>query len=243
MSIAALVRTLLDANVSADVIVAAVEAVESRPAGAAAEERRSAAAERQARYRERKAEAVTLGITSVTNPVTCITSVTSVTAKESVSPTPPSKENNPPSKNPPLGGQKGSRLSPDWQPSSAEQLFAEGLGFSTAQAAVEFDKFRDFWIAKPGAAGVKIDWPATMRNWLRRSAEMRGIAPPNVTLPVPTGPPPVVKTQAEILAELEALEAMESNDDHRSELPFGGPFGDEGKTAEHRRVTRIYAAS
>lgn len=28
--------------------------------------------------------------------------------------------------------------------------------------------FRDYWIAKPGAAGVKTDWRATWRNWVRR---------------------------------------------------------------------------
>jgi hypothetical protein len=63
---------------------------------------------------------------------------------------------------------------------------ARGLGFSDAQAQREFDKFRDFWIAKPGAGGVKLDWQATLRNWLRTSAERAGIAPPEPG----HGPPP-----------------------------------------------------
>jgi hypothetical protein len=32
-----------------------------------------------------------------------------------------------------------------------------------------FDEFRDYWIAVPGAKGVKLDWIATWRNWVRRA--------------------------------------------------------------------------
>jgi len=31
-----------------------------------------------------------------------------------------------------------------------------------------FAAFRDYWIAKPGKDGVKLDWAATWRNWVRR---------------------------------------------------------------------------
>jgi hypothetical protein len=31
-----------------------------------------------------------------------------------------------------------------------------------------FDEFKDFWIAKPGQDGCKLDWLATWRNWVRR---------------------------------------------------------------------------
>lgn len=30
-----------------------------------------------------------------------------------------------------------------------------------------FDSFKDYWVAKPGAGGVKLDWYATWRNWVR----------------------------------------------------------------------------
>lgn len=30
-----------------------------------------------------------------------------------------------------------------------------------------FAKFRDYWTAKPGKAGTKVDWLATWRNWVR----------------------------------------------------------------------------
>jgi uncharacterized protein YdaU (DUF1376 family) len=30
-----------------------------------------------------------------------------------------------------------------------------------------FEKFKDYWIAQPGQKGVKLDWEATWRNWVR----------------------------------------------------------------------------
>lgn len=35
------------------------------------------------------------------------------------------------------------------------------------------EAFVDYWRAQPGQRGVKADWPATWRNWLRREAEKR----------------------------------------------------------------------
>jgi hypothetical protein len=44
----------------------------------------------------------------------------------------------------------------------------------------EADRFRDYWIAQPGAKGIKLDWPATWRNWIRRAApNIRGAAREN----------------------------------------------------------------
>ena len=34
-----------------------------------------------------------------------------------------------------------------------------------------FQKFRDYWIAKPGKDGRKVDWFATWRNWIRREED------------------------------------------------------------------------
>jgi uncharacterized protein YdaU (DUF1376 family) len=36
-----------------------------------------------------------------------------------------------------------------------------------------FDEFRDYWIAQPGQKGVKTDWDATWRNWVRRQNQAR----------------------------------------------------------------------
>ena len=32
-------------------------------------------------------------------------------------------------------------------------------------------RFADHWAAQPGQKGVKADWPATWRNWIRRAVE------------------------------------------------------------------------
>jgi hypothetical protein len=40
---------------------------------------------------------------------------------------------------------------------------------------IEHDSFKDFWKAKPGKDGVKLDWLATWRNWCRNSRRKGGI--------------------------------------------------------------------
>lgn len=64
----------------------------------------------------------------------------------------------------------GSRLTPDWQLDDVQRAWTvqncPGLNI-----AVEVEKFRDYWLAKPGKDGRKTDWPATWRNWARRSSE------------------------------------------------------------------------
>lgn len=61
-----------------------------------------------------------------------------------------------------------------------------------------FAEFKDFWIAKPGQSGVKLDWPATWRNWVRRqSAPKQTFAQQaadiaRVTVPAKQGPDPAL---------------------------------------------------
>lgn len=66
---------------------------------------------------------------------------------------------------------RGTRLPHDWSPDSEGLAFAESQGLSTDRACAELGKFRDHWIAQPGQRGVKVDWPATWRNWVRKAAE------------------------------------------------------------------------
>lgn len=63
--------------------------------------------------------------------------------------------------------QKGSRLSAEWQIPDDWITWATQQGIASQAARFEADKFRDFWIAKPGQGGVKSDWQATWRNWIR----------------------------------------------------------------------------
>ena len=62
------------------------------------------------------------------------------------------------------------RLPDDWQP---DHSFGEAEGFSTAEINREADKFRDHWRQQPGQKGVKLDWTAAWRNWIRKSADDR----------------------------------------------------------------------
>lgn len=69
---------------------------------------------------------------------------------------------------------RGTRIDPNWQPAPADRLAAREEGFSDTEIDRETLRFRDYWVGLPGAKGVKLDWPATWRNWVRRSAEGRG---------------------------------------------------------------------
>ena len=68
----------------------------------------------------------------------------------------------------------------------AMQLPDEWLSFaqttrrwSKESVELEFQTFLDYWHAQPGQKGVKLDWLATWRNWVRRSRTPDGIFVPN----------------------------------------------------------------
>ena len=62
---------------------------------------------------------------------------------------------------------RGGRIEQGWMPSQTviDQLRPEcpGVNFEA-----EHKVFVDYWIAQPGQKGVKLDWDATWRNWMRR---------------------------------------------------------------------------
>lgn len=66
---------------------------------------------------------------------------------------------------------RGTRLAANWKPTFDERAVAAEAGLPESQLNFERAKFRDYWIAQPGQRGVKLDWDATWRNWLRRAAE------------------------------------------------------------------------
>lgn len=72
---------------------------------------------------------------------------------------------------------RGTRIAPDWTPSDADRAAARQEGFSDGEIDREALRFRDFWIGKPGAGGVKLDWASTWRNWVRTSADRLGKRP------------------------------------------------------------------
>lgn len=72
---------------------------------------------------------------------------------------------------------RGTRIPPDWTLSDAERAFAKQEGFSDWEIQRETQKFRDYWTACAGSKGVKLDWPATWRQWIRSGAERAGKRP------------------------------------------------------------------
>ena len=63
---------------------------------------------------------------------------------------------------------RGSRLSPDFFfPKEWCDFIVEQRPELNAQQT--FDKFKDYWIAQAGQKGVKLDWFATWRNWVRNT--------------------------------------------------------------------------
>jgi hypothetical protein len=63
-------------------------------------------------------------------------------------------------------GTKGSRLSTDFELPDSWTEFCQTERPDLNPQKV-FDSFKDYWVAKAGAAGVKLDWQATWRNWVR----------------------------------------------------------------------------
>ena len=71
---------------------------------------------------------------------------------------------------PPEKGPKGTRIPKDFIPSEATRQTIVGE-FPHLDIAAEHRKFTDHWLAQPSQKGVKVDWDATWRNWMRRAGE------------------------------------------------------------------------
>lgn len=58
------------------------------------------------------------------------------------------------------------RLPAEFSPNLDHQRIATELGLDLAD---QMERFRDYWNAKAGKDAVKLDWDATLRNWLRNA--------------------------------------------------------------------------
>ena len=67
----------------------------------------------------------------------------------------------------------GTRLPDDWLPSRelVEWARKECPHVNTKR---ETERFRDYWQAKPGKDGRKLDWAKTWRNWMRTAEDRQG---------------------------------------------------------------------
>jgi uncharacterized protein YdaU (DUF1376 family) len=85
--------------------------------------------------------------------------------------------------------QRGSRLPTDWTLPEEWKAWAEQERPDLATKAVA-DSFKDFWIAKAGAGGVKLDWQATWRNWIRSQSAPKTFVNKYDVAHITTPPPP-----------------------------------------------------
>ena len=92
---------------------------------------------------------------------------------------------------------KATRLSDSWTPSVENIAYAKSKGLGDGPTSREVEKFRDYWIAKAGKDGVKLDWDATWRTWISRTCERAGIAP--------TGETPAEKAEAQRKRDWEGI--------------------------------------
>lgn len=185
ISVASL-RSLVAAGVSAEQIVDVVEAELAADAGAL-EERRSRDRDRKARQRSRDRLAVPVTSrksrdthdqpietledfkASVTDDVDALENSASLSLTSSSEDFLGKKERVVVARARGASRDRGTRLPDDWLPDGEGQTLAsETLG---QWAYRELEKFRDHWKAQPGSRGLKRDWNATWRNWVRRASE------------------------------------------------------------------------
>ena len=71
---------------------------------------------------------------------------------------------------------RGSRLPADWKPSDVDKQFCktERPDLDPEKTA---DRFRDYWVSQPGSKGVKLNWSATWRNWVRNETRYASAQP------------------------------------------------------------------
>lgn len=90
----------------------------------------------------------------------------------------PDKNTSADSANQQAASKKGTRITegfivPDeWKHWATEEF--KGLGSGVLRIA---EQFVDYWIAVPGAKGVKLNWFATWKNWVRKDLERQRPAP------------------------------------------------------------------
>ena len=71
-----------------------------------------------------------------------------------------------------VNNKRGSRLAQDWflSKSMGDWAIQERPDLDVRQVA---EQFKDYWVAQAGQKGVKLDWDATWRNWVRNTKAVK----------------------------------------------------------------------
>jgi hypothetical protein len=72
---------------------------------------------------------------------------------------------------------RGSRLSAEWTLPRAWGEYALSIGLHEQEVRREAERFRNYWHAASGANAIKLDWFATWKNWVLKTAEKLGREP------------------------------------------------------------------
>lgn len=86
-------------------------------------------------------------------------------------PTRPKSDTPPPTAGPPKGGRRGTRLPDDF--TVTEEMAAWAKEKAPLCGIADHEAFCDYWRSVSGSKGIKLDWVATWRNWMRRENERR----------------------------------------------------------------------
>lgn len=106
---------------------------------------------------------------------------------------------------------RGTRITEDWMPSQSviDTIRSEhpdlDLGHEHAQ-------FIDYWLAAPGQRGVKLDWDATWRKWMRKTGKEQDQRAQRVNAP------PLSRSDQMYLAELQRLRAEENQPNQPAQI-------------------------
>ena len=84
-----------------------------------------------------------------------------------------------------VNNKRGSRLAQDWflSKSMGDWATQERPDLYARQVA---EQFKDYWVAQAGQKGVKLDWDATWRNWVRNTKAVKPNPYDAVRLTVPS---------------------------------------------------------
>lgn len=111
---------------------------------------------------------------------------------------------------------RGSRIPEDFLP-DIDAAVSEGVPRPEAERQAR--SFCDYWRSKPGAGGLKLDWPATWRVWYRRNLS-------SVPQPKATAPPRQAEPRNAGERALRRLQELEHEPRHESTGHDAIGFGD-----------------
>jgi hypothetical protein len=161
MKLSELVKKLNNVGASMEAISIAIEAVEAQMALLEAEKETKREKWRKLKAGQRAKKVMSTGL-----PLDVHEKSTDPSPPDGFLPPPICKHILPPpsfTPSPVKRAQRAARLSEDWKPKEFEG------------ETVELEKFRDWARSAPGQKGVKADWDATWRNWMRRVREQGNV--------------------------------------------------------------------